>query len=75
MSNMYRIYKEVWQDQEGICLDIAFTQYEMDEMPTEYRRAKRNSLAEQYHFNIAGADNIRTYIISVNDDVRHPFSI
>lgn len=58
-----KIYIETWEDRDGLRLDIAFTQYEMEEMPIEYKCGKRNALAERHNFNIAGASRILTRII------------
>ena len=57
------IYKETWQDANGLYLDIAFNEIEVEQLPYEYRFAKRNSLAEEHGFNIKNACRIRTIII------------
>lgn len=58
-----KIYIETWEDRNGLRLDIAFTQYEMEKMPIEYRCAKRNALSEEHGFNISCADRIFERII------------
>lgn len=58
-----KIYKETWEDRDGLLLDIAFTQYEMEEMPIEFRVAKRNYVAEEHNFNINSACRIHTLVL------------
>lgn len=58
-----KIYIETWEDRDGLRLDIAFTQYEMEEMPIEYKHAKRNAEAERHDFNIHSASRILERII------------
>ena len=59
-----KIYKETWQDADGLCLDITFTAIEAELLPYAYRFAKRNSLAEEHGFNIKNACRMRTIIIA-----------
>ena len=58
-----KIYIETWEDRGGLRLDIAFTQYEMEEMPVEYKHSKRNAEAERHNFNIRSASRILERII------------
>lgn len=63
----YVIYQETWEDRDGYRFDIAFTEYEVNKMPVEYRISKHNALAKQYGFNIAQACRIREQKVIVKD--------
>ena len=58
-----KVYIETWETNDGLRLDIAFTQYEMEEMSVDYKCAKRNNLADTHGFNISCASRIMTRII------------
>lgn len=62
-----KIYKETWQDRNGLCLDIAFTETEIELLPLKYRMEKRDNLAEEHSFDIKNACRIHTLIISSDD--------
>lgn len=63
----YVIYQETWEDRDGYRFDIAFSEYEVNKMPVEYRISKRNTLAKQCGFNIAQACRIREEEILIKD--------
>ncbi len=53
------IYQEVWQTPDSKSLAIAFTEYEMREMPEHYRAEKRKAVAEYHGFDLENAFKIR----------------
>ena len=57
------IYKETWVTDDGMRLDIAFTDYEINHLGVDYRMAKRNALAKQHGFDIERASKEIVVII------------
>lgn len=55
-----KIHKETWQDANGLCLDIAFNELEVENLPYAYRFEKRKILAEEHGFNFSNSCRMRT---------------
>lgn len=63
-------YREIWEDDNGYRIDIAFTDYEMKKMPCAYRHEKRKSIFEKYGFDYKHACRIREWVFDKDNNIQ-----
>lgn len=64
------IYCETWMTRDGLRIDIAFTQYEMKEMPYAYRYEKRKNIFEKQGFDYKNACKIREWFFDKDNNIQ-----
>lgn len=64
------IYCETWMTRDGLRIDIAFTQYEMKEMPYAYRYEKRHNIFEEQRFDYQNACKIREWFFDKDNKIQ-----